>query len=524
MNNSSYFGKYSLSEATINKLTNHEELLKPTYQSSDSAWHRLFNSEETEEEIEKKDESMEIDEVDEDESGDESMLPSSQFFFTQVQRKKPATPVALQEIKGADLNNVVEILFEALEQSKKLNTEFLKDLTDSEVLTVIEKLAERLNLNHTHDLCNSLCDMQGDCAVQYIKPICSKLLLQKIVDLEEPARIITLAVNKLMNKFLQDVQKLIFIPLVNADLKDTSVIKVWHMSVIPALINIKIDNNLKDRLIQLLLDKSTTFSKDKNYSKFILSFIKLNPPFSGEQKSSLDEIVAINETIFKKAMESLLNKMNFHPDSCSHAFNMTEELSGVTIVVFIAAGVLTFLLLFIFAKRQIMRFALRSRRGPHISIGQDAKKSLKRELERRIQVIPRIQHEPQLISDPRYIMEPGSQVPPHYYPALNGSGQRMIHQFCDLYEHARHDPTEFTDEEYQVYSRLHLKLIDAARLLKSYPSSRKSSPSRTPIKKNVETKRNILEPRMRPPEEQVLSGSRPNTLTVMALDNTETSV
>lgn len=40
---------------------------------------------------------------------------------------------------------------------------------------------------------------------------------------------------------------------------------------------------------------------------------------------------------------------------------------------------------------------------------------MKRELERRIQVIPRIQHEPQLISDPRYIVEPGSQVPPHYY-------------------------------------------------------------------------------------------------------------
>lgn len=108
---------------------------------------------------------------------------------------------------------------------------------------------------------------------------------------------------------------------------------------------------------------------------------------------------------------------------------------------------------------------------------------------------------------------------------LNGSGQRLIHQFCDLYEHARHDPTEFSDEEYQVYSRLHMKLIDAARLLKSYPSSRKSSPSRTPIKKNIETKRNILEPRMRPPtDEQVLHGCRPNTLTVMAFDNTETSV
>lgn len=58
-------------------------------------------------------------------------------------------------------------------------------------------------------------------------------------------------------------------------------------------------------------------------------------------------------------------------DRCAR---MTQELSGVTIVIFIAAGVLTILLLFIFAKRQIMRFALRSRRGPHIPIGHDAKK------------------------------------------------------------------------------------------------------------------------------------------------------
>lgn len=53
---------------------------------------------------------------------------------------------------------------------------------------------------------------------------------------------------------------------------------------------------------------------------------------------------------------------------------MSEKLSGVTVVIIIAGGVLTFLILFIFAKRQIMRFALRSRRGPHIPIGHDAKK------------------------------------------------------------------------------------------------------------------------------------------------------
>ena len=47
-----------------------------------------------------------------------------------------------------------------------------------------------------------------------------------------------------------------------------------------------------------------------------------------------------------------------------------EQLSGVAVVIIIAVGVQTFIMLFIFAKRQIMRFTLRSRRGPHISVGQ----------------------------------------------------------------------------------------------------------------------------------------------------------
>jgi len=61
-------------------------------------------------------------------------------------------------------------------------------------------------------------------------------------------------------------------------------------------------------------------------------------------------------------------------DHLDYRTTMTQELSGVTIVIFIAAGVLTILLLFIFAKRQITRVALRSRRGPHVPIGHDAKK------------------------------------------------------------------------------------------------------------------------------------------------------
>ncbi|KAF9410621.1 hypothetical protein HW555_010351 [Spodoptera exigua] len=166
-----------------------------------------------------------------------------------------------------------------------------------------------------------------------------------------------------------------------------------------------------------------------------------------------------------------------------------------------SGGVLTFVILFIFAKRQITRFALRSRRGPHVPIGTDAKKCLKKELERRIEAVPRIMHEPRLLStEPsHYILEP--QQPYHYrfravddvktleeeiarqdpglrrHPReslrafllsslaapLDGRGQKLVHQFCDTYEFARHHPGEFGEDEYTAYSRLLLKLLDACK-------------------------------------------------------------
>ncbi|XP_055704888.1 protein C1orf43 homolog [Phlebotomus papatasi] len=215
------------------------------------------------------------------------------------------------------------------------------------------------------------------------------------------------------------------------------------------------------------------------------------------------------------------------------------ELSGVTVVIIIGGGVLTFIILFIFAKRQIMRFTLRSRRGPHVPIGHDARKSMKKEIERRIDAIEKIWHEPQLIlDDHRYILRPDCPLPPFYYrlkavddikvlereiakqegsvrqprdnlrafllttlaAALNGSGQRLIHQFCDMYEHARHDPSEFGNEEYEAYHRMLMKLIDAAKSLKNFCNSRKSSPSRTPVKKQQTKMQSLLDPsRLRPP-------------------------
>uniref|UniRef100_T1PHA6 NICE-3 protein n=1 Tax=Musca domestica TaxID=7370 RepID=T1PHA6_MUSDO len=214
-----------------------------------------------------------------------------------------------------------------------------------------------------------------------------------------------------------------------------------------------------------------------------------------------------------------------------------EQLSGVMIIIIIGGGVLTFVMLFIFAKRQIMRFTLRSRRGPHVPVGNDAKKALRKEIERRLDCIQKIQVEPKLLwNDDKYILQKDKPLPPYYYrmqavddikilereiaksdgavrhayenlrafllttlsSCLNGTGQRMIHQFCDMYEHARHDPNEFGSEEYEAYYRLLLKLIEAAKQLKSFNNSRKSSPARTP-KKSTKMP-SLLDPsRLKPP-------------------------
>lgn len=120
-------------------------------------------------------------------------------------------------------------------------------------------------------------------------------------------------------------------------------------------------------------------------------------------------------------------------------------------------------------------------------------KNVKREIERRLDVIDKLYFEPELLAkDDKFILKPGAVLEPYYYRMkaiddvkllekeipinrgkqtlrsflLNyltptGSSQKLIHQFCDSYEAARHDPSEFGDEEYQKYFHLLMKLIEA---------------------------------------------------------------
>ena len=81
-----------------------------------------------------------------------------------------------------------------------------------------------------------------------------------------------------------------------------------------------------------------------------------------------------------------------------------QQLSGTIVVIIIAVGVQACIILFIFAKRQIQRFALRNRRGPHMSIGHGGPKSLRREADKLLDYVQYIKHEPILEALP-----PGSQ-------------------------------------------------------------------------------------------------------------------
>ncbi|KAL5005146.1 hypothetical protein ScPMuIL_018602 [Solemya velum] len=180
-----------------------------------------------------------------------------------------------------------------------------------------------------------------------------------------------------------------------------------------------------------------------------------------------------------------------------------SELKTVSIVLFIAAGALLFILLFFFGKRQITRFTLKSARRPHVSIGSGTPKKLKREIQQRLEKINHIKYEPQLLNDKLqttvlsgtdtyfyrmkaidafsrfdYLLKseiPEVEVrhpsqPVHFYllnlhsSYLSTSSTDLIQQFADSYEHARHKPGEFGERDYRHFMDLLEELIMCAKV------------------------------------------------------------
>ncbi|XP_023117622.1 protein C1orf43 homolog [Amphiprion ocellaris] len=73
-------------------------------------------------------------------------------------------------------------------------------------------------------------------------------------------------------------------------------------------------------------------------------------------------------------------------------------LSRINVVLVMAYGSLVFVLLFIFVKRQIMRLAMKSRRGPHVPLGHNAPKERRQEIEAKLCLVQKIHFEPRLLS------------------------------------------------------------------------------------------------------------------------------
>jgi len=180
-----------------------------------------------------------------------------------------------------------------------------------------------------------------------------------------------------------------------------------------------------------------------------------------------------------------------------------QQLSGTIVVIIIAVGVQACIILFIFAKRQIQRFALRNRRGPHMSIGHGGPKALRREADKLLDYVQYIKHEPILEPLPHdsqdfrrlliisfqsfeyelgnysqyYIRPPCGNVRAHMISCLHGplSGceTKLIHQVCDDYNSARHHYEEIDNNKYQIFlERLNSlrTALKANKLVKPHPS------------------------------------------------------
>uniref|UniRef100_U3J6Y5 Chromosome 1 open reading frame 43 n=1 Tax=Anas platyrhynchos platyrhynchos TaxID=8840 RepID=U3J6Y5_ANAPP len=154
-------------------------------------------------------------------------------------------------------------------------------------------------------------------------------------------------------------------------------------------------------------------------------------------------------------------------------------LSGVNVVLVMAYGSLVFVLLFIFVKRQIMRFAMKSRRGPHVPVGQHAPKDLKEEIDIRLSRVQDIKYEPRLLAedDSRLLQletQGTPEIPFHAdgrYPksligknfcayllelrnssaSFKGIRKALIDTLLDGYESARYGTGVFGKPEYLKY-------------------------------------------------------------------------
>ncbi|XP_045609303.1 protein C1orf43 homolog [Procambarus clarkii] len=176
--------------------------------------------------------------------------------------------------------------------------------------------------------------------------------------------------------------------------------------------------------------------------------------------------------------------------------------AGAMTLMFIGVILFAIILFVTCFKRQVGRMKDRSRRDPHVP-GSEAKKALRREIERRLDRVADIYYEPKLLTL-EIDNKANSDLPPYYFrmkavdnmkyleqelSSLEGVGvrgsresiraflmnltypggvlalvePRIIHELCDYYDHARYHPMHFTAAQFTPYHSLLLRILNCGR-------------------------------------------------------------
>lgn len=114
---------------------------------------------------------------------DDEKIISSQFVSTQIEPKKKhlVIPQVIHQEHGSELINIVDSIYEQLEDSNGiLNSDDFKNLKHVDIDEIMEQLSQQLSINGIYNLCNSLCNLEIDITMEFVKTICSKILLQRV--------------------------------------------------------------------------------------------------------------------------------------------------------------------------------------------------------------------------------------------------------------------------------------------------------------------------------------------------------
>ncbi|XP_072755231.1 uncharacterized protein [Anoplolepis gracilipes] len=329
-----FFQKYTLSEETTARLESIRKMMEDNIAQANPMWKVIAG--EDEEEIGSESENSDNDEEPNQNESQihDQLMASTQFYFTQAERTfiEPEKSVAVLPQRC----DILESVCESLERNNgRLDFAQLENLSNEDLIPVVDEITGKLSPKGIYNLCASMNNMTIEQRIKYLNILCTHLLLPKIIELEEPSRLLSSAIVECIKNFPDEIQQFIFVPLLNAELKDTMLIttivhtfdlqkkivlleeflthvkelKSWHISILQNFLSLRLDRNMINKIIKLLSGKAFYYSKDKTFGKLVLSFLKMNTALSQEQKNLMAEVIAVNETLFRKPMENILKNM-----------------------------------------------------------------------------------------------------------------------------------------------------------------------------------------------------------------------